>query len=134
MLRPAPGVQVMGGGVPRSKLGEGNRFTLKNVAPVRFGVSVQGVPENCYVQSMIFGGQPIGLNDTVEMSGSGPIEVTISAAAGSLDVAMVDKDGRPVQGATLFIVNKDGTPAFTRGGGNGSDTGTQSYKGLAPGE
>jgi hypothetical protein len=133
MLRPAPGVQVMGGGIPRSKLGEGNRFTLKNVAPVRFGVTVQGVPENCYVQSLTFGGQPIGLNDTVEMSGSGPIEVTVSAAAGSLDVAMVDKDGRPAQGATLFIVNKDGTPAFTRGG-NGNDTGAQSYKGLAPGE
>ena len=47
------------GGPPRSKVGEDGRFTLKNVAPARFAVNVGGLPDNCFVKSVRYGGQEV---------------------------------------------------------------------------
>ena len=56
MLRP-----VGFAGVPAAacEVGEDLKFTLKSVPPLRYAVTVAGVPETCYVQSIKYGGSEV---------------------------------------------------------------------------
>jgi hypothetical protein len=131
MLRASP--MGMMGGPPRAKVADDKTFTLKNVPPVGFGVTVAGVPDTCYVKSIQYGGIEVGPNDTVEMANGARLEVTISAGAGSVDATIVNKDGQPDPGAMAVLVSKETGQNFVRANSVG-DGGLVSFKGLKPGD
>jgi len=116
----------------RAKVADDMSFTIKNVVPLKYVIGVSGVPETCYVKSIMFGGQPVP-DEGIDIQGGGPIEVTLSATAGSIDGAVVDKDGKPVGGALVALYPN----ATGRDNGNNirqtNETGTVSFKGLKPG-
>jgi hypothetical protein len=96
-------------------------------------VAVSGVPENCYIKSMQYGGREIAQNESVEMTAGGTLDITLSATAGTVDAVVMNKDGQPVQGAMAVLVSKDTTQNFVRANST-QDGGAVSFKGLKPGE
>jgi uncharacterized surface anchored protein len=113
---------------PRGRVADGV-FSMKGVAPLRYRVNVSGMPEGSYLKSVSYGGREIPA-DGVEITG-GAIEVTISAAAGEVTAAAVDKDGKPVGGATVALIPKDG--GSTQGGA-ADENGAVTFRGLKPGD
>jgi hypothetical protein len=118
------------GRVPRGKVGADARFVLNGVAPVPYAINAGGVPDNCYVKSIRYGGRDVPENG-VDMSGGGTLEITLSAAAAAVDGVVMDKDNKPVAGAVVALIPKDGSPASGR---SADENGIVSFKGLKPGE
>jgi hypothetical protein len=126
-LRP---VGFAGSTPPRSRVGEDLKFTLKSVPPLRYAVTVTGVPETCYVQSVKYGGSEV--TDTgVEMTNGGVLEVTLSAAAARVDAVVVDKDGKSGWHAVVALIPQDGSATLVQ---TADENGILSFKGLKPGE
>ena len=92
---------------PRAKAGEGMKFTLKNVPPLHYRVYVNGVPEGCFVKSIRYGGTEMP-DEGIDITAAAPIEITLSATAGEILAAVVDKDGKPVRNALVALIPKDG--------------------------
>src|SRR5262249_54443818 len=116
--------------MPRSKVGANNTFTLKNVAPMHYIVSVGGYPDTCFVKSIRYGGQEVtaaggGINSR------GTMAVVLSATAGSIDAAVVDGDSKPVPNATVALIAPDGTANRSS---SSDENGTVSFRGLKPGD
>ena len=108
----------------------GRRFTLNGVAAVPFAINVGGFPDNCYLKSVRYGGREVP-ESGIDMSGGGPLEITLSATAASVDGVVMDKDNKPVAGAIVALIPKDGTQIS---GHSADENGIISFKGLKPGE
>ncbi|MBS1857006.1 MAG: carboxypeptidase regulatory-like domain-containing protein [Acidobacteria bacterium] len=124
MLRPAR----FGGMGAQGRPGDDLKFTLRNVAPVRYAVSVTGVPDGFYVKSTQYGGTDIP-EGGVSMTSGGALEITLSGAAARVDV-VVTTAGQKVAPAAQIVVMKDGTPDAVRAT---DENGMLSLRGLAPG-
>jgi len=118
------------GRVPRAKVGADSKFTLNAVAAVPFAIMVSGFPDTCYLKSMRYGGREVG-ESGVDMSAGGTLEITLSATAAAVDGVVMDKDNKPVAGATVALIPKDGSPITGR---SADENGIISFKGLKPGE
>jgi hypothetical protein len=116
-----------GGQAPRATVGENLKFTLKSVPPVHYAVSVAGYPDNCYVKSIQYGGSEV-TEDGVQMTAGGTLDIVISAAAGQMDLVVMNKDGKAANGAQVLIL-KDGSPMQSR---SADENGMLSIKGLKP--
>ncbi len=127
VLRP---VGFTGSAPPRGRVGDDLRFTLKSVPPVRYAVTVTGVPETCYVQSVKYGGGEV-TGAGVEMTNGGVLEVTLSAAAARVDAVVVDKDGKAGWHAVVALIPKDGSLTVVQ---TADENGILSFKGLKPGD
>jgi protocatechuate 3,4-dioxygenase beta subunit len=127
MLRP---VGFAGSAPPRVRVGEDLNFTLKSVPPVRYAVTVTGVPETCYVQSVKYGGSEV-TDAGVEMTNGGVLEVTVSAAAAQVDAVVVDKDGKAGWHAVVALIPQDGGLTVVQ---TADENGMLSFKGLKPGD
>ena len=123
-------VGFAGAAPPRTKVGDDLKFTLKSVPPVQFAVAVSGYPNTCYLKSVQYNGRDVPA-EGIEMSGSGTLEVTISAGAAQLDAVVMGKDGQAAGGAVVAILPKSGgnTMVYTV-----DDTGILSIRGLKPGD
>jgi hypothetical protein len=129
MLRPA-GNEAFGFGPPaRGRVGDDMKFTIKGVPPMKFAVNVTGIPNTCYLKSVTFGGRDI-LSDGLDMSAGGPVEVTLSAAPAQVDAVVMDKDNKPLAGAVVAIIPKEGNPIVL----TTDDNGILSARGLKPGD
>ena len=118
------------GRVPRGKVSADAVFTLEQVPAVPFAINVSGFPDNCYLKSVRYGGREVP--DTgVDMSAGGPLEITLSATAAAVDGVVMDKDNKPVAGAMVALIPKDGSPITGR---SADENGILSFKGLKPGE
>jgi hypothetical protein len=117
------------GAPPRSRVSPDLRFAVRNVFPMRYTVTVSGLPENCYVKSIQFGGQDV-TDSPVEFTGSAPLHITLSAAAAEVSAAVTDKDGRTVPGALVALIPESGTA--TRAS-SANETGGVTFRGLKPG-
>ena len=126
MLRP---VGFSGGAPPRGKVSEDLKFTLKSIPPIRYLVSVVGLPENCFVKSIQYGGQDV-TDAGIEMTNGGALEVTLSATAGAVDAVVSTRDGKPAGGAMVALIPKDGATV----GRSADENGIVSFKGLKPGD
>jgi hypothetical protein len=93
MLRP---VGFAGGGPPRAKVGEDSKFTLKSVPPIRYAVSVVGLPRTASSSRSIRRQTP---TSGLEMTNGGALEVTVSATAGAVVPVVSTKDGKVAGGA-----------------------------------
>jgi len=118
------------GGNGRGKPGDDRKFVVKNVLPVRFAVNVYGFPANCFVKSIQYGGQEV-TDAGVEPNGNTPLEITLSATAGSVSGAIIDKDGKPVPAATVVLLPKDKSQPFSN---STDENGTFTFSGLKPGD
>jgi hypothetical protein len=125
MLRPVG----FGGQAPRASVGEDLKFTLKNVPPVHYAVSVAGYPDTCYVKSIQYGGADV-TEEGVQMTSGGTLDVVISASAGQMDLVVMTKDGKAANGAQVLLL-RDGSPLQSR---TADDNGMISVKGLKPGD
>lgn len=115
---------------PRGRVGEDLKFTLKSVPPLRYAVTVTGMPETCYLQSVKYGGSEV-TDAGVEMTSGGALEVTVSAAAARVDTVVLDKDGKPGWHAVVALIPKDGPQTVVQ---TADENGILSFKGLKPGE
>jgi hypothetical protein len=127
MLRP---VGFAGSAPPRGRVGEDLKFTLKSVPPLRYAVTVTGVPETCYVQSVRYGGSEV-TDAGVEMTNGGALEVTVSAAAARVDAVVLDKDGKAGWHAVVALIPQDGSLTVVQ---TADENGILSFKGLKPGD
>jgi len=127
ILRP---VGFSGSAPPRARVAADLTFTLKNVPPVRYAVSVNGLPETCYVKSVKYGGGEVTAAG-VEMTSGGALEVTVSAAAARIDAVVVDKDGKAGWHAVVALVPTDGSLTLVQ---TADENGILSFKGLKPGD
>lgn len=127
MLRP---VGFAGSVPPRGRVGEDLKFMLKSVPPVRYAVTVTGVPETCYVQSVKYGGSEV-TDSGVEMTSGGALEVTVSAAAARVDAVVLDKDGKSGWHAVVALIPVDGSLPVVQ---TADENGILSFKGLKPGD
>lgn len=118
------------GGAPRAKIGEGLKGTLKNVAPMRYRVSVSGMPEGTFVRSINYAGVDIP-DEGVEMLSASPLDVTLSATAGEISAAVVDRDGKPMPNVLVALYGSDGKSTRSI---NSSDVGAAIFRGLKPGD
>ncbi|HWC98418.1 MAG TPA: carboxypeptidase-like regulatory domain-containing protein [Candidatus Sulfopaludibacter sp.] len=119
------------GGSGRGKVGDDLKFVVHNVAGMRFTANASGLPDNCFVQSIKYGGQDV-TEAGVDLVAGAPLEIVISATAGSITGAVTDKDGKPVVSAIVAFMPKDGTDRKTI---NSTDeNGTFTIKGLKPGD
>lgn len=119
-------------GAPQATVESDLKFTVKNVSPGKYRVNALALPDNCYVQSIAYGGQDIP-EDGVDMSGGGAIEVVISTTGAQLDVTTADRDGRPIAGAALALIPKD-RPRTEMKAGTSDQNGQASFKSLRPGD
>lgn len=130
-LRPVSNSGFGFGSPQRARVSEDLKFTIKGIAPMKFTVSVNGMPNNCcYVKSVTFGGRVVP-PEGLDMSGGGGLEVTISAAPGEIDAVVMDKDGKSVPGAVVAIVPKDGSNPMVM---MTDDNGILAARGLKPGD
>jgi hypothetical protein len=116
-----------GGQAPRAKVGEDLKFTLKGVPPLKYIVYASGLPENCYVKSIRYGGADVP-DDGVEMSSGGVLEVVLSAGASQIDVVVTAGENKAAAGAQVLLL-KDGIPDSVR---TADENGMLSIKGLKP--
>jgi hypothetical protein len=114
----------------RAKAADGLKFTLKNVAPLHYRVYVNGVPEGCFVKSIRYGGTDVS-DDGIDMAAAAPLEIILSATAGDISAAVVDKDGKPVPNALVALLPKEGksTRANTT-----DEAGAVTFRALKPGD
>ena len=123
--------QIPIGAPPRAKAaGEGLKFALKNVAPVRYRVSVSGVPETCFVKAIRFGGVEVP-DEGVDIIGPAPMEVVLSATAGEISAAVVDKDGKPASNVLVALLPKEGKATQGR---TTDENGGVRFNALKPGD
>lgn len=136
-LRTNTVIPVSAGGGPvagasRVTVGSDLKFTLKNVAPLHYTVSVLGAPDNCFVKSIRFGGEEVP-EDGIDIASGGDMEITLSATAGEVDAAVVDQDSVLVAGAIVALIPVDGPSAAIQVR-TGNEYGAVAFKGLKPGE
>jgi hypothetical protein len=120
------------GAVPRAKVGDDLKFTLKSVPALHYIVRPNGLPEGTYLKSIRFGGQEIP-DDGVDMLSGGVMEVILSATAAEVDAAVVDKEGKPVAGAMVALIPKAGPPTAAQTNQT-DEMGAVVFKGLKPGD
>ncbi len=90
---------------PRGPVGEGGKFTLKNVSPARYFVQVLNVPEGSYVKSVQLGAEEVpeeGLDLSNGVAGS--LQITLSPAGAQVDGRIQNQEDRPVSGATVVLI------------------------------
>jgi hypothetical protein len=118
----------MFGPIPSARAHEG-AFVLDHVWEGRYAAVVIGIPENCYVKSLQYGGAEIP-RDGIEMAPGGAIHITLSATAGSVAASVTDAEGQANEGATVLLVPKfDAEPLV-----HTVSSGKAAFQNLRPGD
>ncbi len=123
---------VPSGGAPRVRVAEDATFALSGVSPLPYTVAVSGVPENCYVKSIRYGGQEVPESGT-SMASGGVMEIVLSATAGSVSATVADSNGNPTQNVTVALYPKAG-PITAAKSSTTNESGGVTFKGLKPGD
>ncbi|MGO9231604.1 MAG: carboxypeptidase regulatory-like domain-containing protein [Bryobacteraceae bacterium] len=84
----------------------GREFTLKDVSPVPASVEVDGLPTNCYVKGIRYGGRPVPVEGVALTTGE-QLEVILSTAMAELAGTVVDANGKTVPSAVVTLVSDD---------------------------
>jgi protocatechuate 3,4-dioxygenase beta subunit len=87
-----------------------SKLTFRNLLPVPYTLNVTNLPFNCncYVKSVRYGGQEIPETGAM-VTGGGELEIVLSTRAAIVEGAVVDRQGKPVGGAVLALLPKDGS-------------------------
>jgi hypothetical protein len=116
----------------------GGAFTINNGAPDAYSVAISGMPDGCYLKAVRFGNEDALANGLDLSRGAGaPVEITLSPAAGSVDVAVLDAKQQPAAGAVVVAVPAEasrGNSLHWYHSGSTDQNGHVTLKNLAPGE
>jgi len=117
-------------------VGEDGSFVLKGVGEGVYRLDIAPLPDDCYIKSIKAGGaEAVDGRFTVGQSGTGPIEIVLSAAGGRIEGAAAAGD-QPVPGATVVLVPESsrrdqyGLYRDTKADQNGRFA----FNGIAPGD
>jgi uncharacterized surface anchored protein len=127
VLRPTVGL----GRPARGKAEANGAFVLSGVVPLKYTLDVSGLPDGCYLKSVYYGGREVSGEDGFDIVGGGTIDITVGADAGSASASVIDKDGNPVNSASVALVSKEGVTVSAR---TTDENGATSFSGLKPGE
>jgi protocatechuate 3,4-dioxygenase beta subunit len=112
-------------------------FTISNAAPDTYGVTVMGMPDNCYLKSIRFGDEDALANGLNLSRGAGAsLDIVLSPAAGSVEAVVLDAKQQPATGVYVVAV-PEGARADSQQFYKSAITdpyGRASLKGLAPGD
>ncbi len=118
----------MFGPIPSARPHEG-AFVLDHVWEGRYTLVVNGIPEDCYVKSLQYGGAEIP-KDGIEMAPGGAIRITLSATAGTVAASVTDSEGHADEGATAVLLpNFDAEPPVRT-----VSSGNATFRNLKPGD
>lgn len=114
---------------------EDGTFTIGNVSPMRYKVSVSKKDDGTYVKSVKVGGQEVGGAEFEIAAGAAPAVVVTLSGNGGQVTGMVGESGSPVAKATVVLVPEESRRSeenfrTATTGENGSFT----MAGIAPGE
>ncbi len=129
-LSPADGIYY-GANPQPAVIGDDNKFTLHGVGPVTYTVSLNPMMGNCYVKSVTYEGRDYP--DTFPVNGNGSVQITLGSQMGSVDVTVVDRDGKPAASGTVTFEPVVGQPS-TRSMGFSSSSGRVTMASLRPGD
>jgi len=112
-------------------------FTIENVRPDRYQLSVSGLTGARYVKAAYLGEKDITRSDVdLTRGAAGEIKIIVSAAGGKVDGVVLDDQQEPVKAATVALVpeprfrDQIGLYKFVTTDQNGKF----SLRGIAPGE
>jgi protocatechuate 3,4-dioxygenase beta subunit len=105
-------------------------FTVRQVWPLAYSVDAMNLCATCYVKSVRYGGREVP-EQAIDFSGDGELEITVSAAAASLEGTAVDRQGRPAARAVVFVAPAGGAGAIRTG--TADARGRFYFGGLRPG-
>lgn len=116
--------------LPTATVAPDGAILLKDVVPSSFSVDLKGVPQSLYVKDVLYNNATVPGGTNVALSLGAQLQVQLAAGAANIAGVAMDKDQRPVAGATIAIVPHTGQPRIV----HSDDDGTFSLAGLAPGK
>jgi hypothetical protein len=103
-LQPREAMPFGPGGSTGSPVKEDGVFTVENVTPDRYDVTIQGLAPGFYLKSMRWGNEEVlatGLD--LARGAAGSLEVLISPAGGQVEGIALDPQQQPAAGATVVL-------------------------------
>ncbi len=137
MLRPAgdggPGILSGVGGPPVLK--PDGTFTITQVMPGTYQISILPLPPDSYVKAVTLG-QTDALRDgfTVDRTPDSPIEILVGANAGKLEGSVVDREGKPLASTQVTLIPLEPNRADRYRLNVTDTTGHFTFRGVVPGE
>jgi protocatechuate 3,4-dioxygenase beta subunit len=123
---------------PAAQFNTDGSFQLKGVAPSKYFIQVNGLPQGTYVKSMRFGGQDVTRAPLdLTAGGGGSLEIVLSAKAADVTGAVLSEKGDPVQGVPVTLWPKIPDRGSATNGiktANTDQNGSFKISGLAPGD
>ncbi len=107
-LRSFGGLPMFGGSSSGRARDDGS-FTLENVPHDRYRINVFGFPRDYYLKAARVSGEDV-LDEGLDLSlgaPSGPLEITISAAGGRIDGAVLTEEQEGFGGASVVLVPEE---------------------------
>ena len=113
----------MQGRYPQPAHIDARQFTLKGVLPFPAIVEVDGLPQNCYVKEIRYGGRPVP-PEGVDITSGEQLEIVLSTAVAEFAGMVVDAGGKGVSNAEVTLISGDtaGWPRQTRSRSGGDFT------------
>ena len=109
-------------------------FQVGDLQSGTYRLDVGGLPEGMYVQSARLGSDDV-LQNGLNASGGGVLEITIAAGAAELQGTVTNADGQPSGGALVVVVPKNESPyRELKRSAVADQTGAFRLAGLVPGE
>jgi hypothetical protein len=112
-------------------------FRMVNVAPGRFRVHVEPLPENAYIKTVQVDGDaaPGGVLDFSHGAAGNKLKILVSPNGGQIHGKVLDKDGAPLTRAfAMVVLTEDAKPFGVLEEQPVESAGTYSFKGLKPGK
>jgi hypothetical protein len=123
---------------PAAQFNTDGSFQLKGVAPSKYFIQVNGLPQGTYIKSMRFGGQDVTRAPLdLTAGGGGSLEIVLSAKAADVTGAVLSEKGDPVQGVPVTLWPKIPDRGSATNGiktANTDQNGSFKISGLAPGD
>jgi hypothetical protein len=123
---------------PAAQFNTDGTFQLKGVAPSKYFVQVNGLPQGTYVKSMRFGGQDVTRAPLdLTAGGGGSLEIVLSPKAADVTGVVLSEKGDPVQGVPVTLWPKIPDRGSATNGiktANTDQNGSFKISGLAPGD
>jgi hypothetical protein len=96
---------VLGAPMPEAAVSGDGSFTLGNIGPDRYLLSVAGLPSGVYVKSIRMGNEDV-LEDglTLSKEASGPVEILLSGRTGVVQGSVRDEKDAPSAGVAVALV------------------------------
>src|SRR5689334_10151636 len=96
------------GPLPNTQVAEDGSFSLTNISPDDYYITLFDLPEGYYLKSIRMGDADL-LYDTLNLNrvSSGPVAIVLSASAGLVEGMVLNHTAQPVVGSTVVLVPND---------------------------